>query len=102
MRDLFGGTTATTTANTKPPTQLELAGLHEAITTMNRDLRAQETALRQLFALHGYDLANGDVLIRAPDVQMYVPPQYARQVRVNAMLEAGAMWFMRNPDFSLF
>ncbi len=62
----------------------------------------QTDALRKLFAEHGYDLANGDVLYHAPGVRLAVPPQYAAQVRAHPMLENTAMWFMRNPRFSLF
>lgn len=59
-------------------------------------------ALRKLFDEHGYDLANGDVLYHGPALAFMVPPQYRAQVARHPDLDGAAMWFMRNPRFSLF
>jgi|GEM_PF-5457967 len=59
-------------------------------------------ALRNLFAEHGYDLANGDVLYHAPGATVDVPPRYRDQVQANSLVEPGQIVFTRNPRFSLF
>lgn len=102
MNDLFGTTTAATTSSTTPPTQLELAGLAEAIAAMHASDDRQSKALRDLFEAHGYDLANGDVLYHACDVSFDVPPRFRDQVQPRALVPSGQIMFTRNPRFSLF
>jgi hypothetical protein len=102
MGDPMSWPFVTATASTAAPTQLELAGLKEAIDKMNRSLDQESAALRALFAEHGYDLANGDVLYHGPEIAFMVPPQYRAQVVQHPTLEGKAMWFAKNPRFSLF
>lgn len=59
-------------------------------------------ALRNLFAEHGYDLANGDVLYHAPGATVDVPSRYRNQVQPSNLLQPGRIGFTRNPRFSLF
>jgi hypothetical protein len=100
-RDLFQGTT-TAAAGTVAPQQLDLIGLAEAIEAVNRQCERQARALRELFAEHGYDLANGDVLYHAPDVALDVPPRYRAQVQPSPLVPSGQIVFTKNPRFSLF
>ena len=93
-----------TTGTTAPAAlqQSDLVGLKEAIEAATREDERQARALRDLFAEHGYDLANGDVLYHAPDVHYDVPQRYRAQVQPHQMVQAGQIVFMRNPRFSLF
>lgn len=95
-------TYGTAAAPCSPPTQLDLAGLSEAIRAAERGQQHAAAALSKLFEDHGYDLANGDVMYHGPDVAIEVPPKYREQVVRHQLLEAGCMFFTRNPRFSLF
>lgn len=99
-RDLFGSTSTAPPAS--KPQQLDLIGLAEAIEAATRQCERQAKALRELFAEHGYDLANGDVLYHAPDVVLDVPPRYRAQVQPNKLVPSGQIVFTKNPRFSLF
>lgn len=97
---------ATATASNVPAgpqmTQLELAGLKEAIAQAEQQLELQSAGLRKLFTEHGYDLANGDVLYHGPGLSFLVPQQYRAQVVQHPALDGAAMWFTKNPRFCLF
>jgi hypothetical protein len=101
MLDLFGHATATT-ASTAPAEKPDFAKIKGAIQAMNDLIELESAPLRKLFADHGYDLANGDVLYHSPDVVIDVPPRYRAQVVEHKLLEARCLCFTRNPKFSLF
>ena len=106
MIDLFGhGTyTATTaaTASATPPAKPDLGKMLAAIEEMNAVAELEAGPLRKLFADHGYDLANGDVLYHAPGMAVNVPPRYRAQVQESPLVQPGHIVFTRNPRFSLF
>lgn len=101
MIDLFGKPLVFT-SSTVPAEPLDLGKMRAAIEEMNAALELEAAPLRKFFADHGYDLANGDVLYHGPDVVIAVPERYRAQVVQHKLLEGRAMWFTRNPRFSLF
>jgi len=96
--DLFGPGTASTAPAQAP----DLATMRASLDKLMEQMSLQAGPLRKLFAEHGYDLEGGDVLYHGPELVIEVPERYRAQVKPHAMLEGRAMWFTRNPRFSLF
>jgi hypothetical protein len=101
MLDLFGKPIVYTNS-AAPAEPFDLGKMKAAIAELNAVMELEAAPLRKFFADHGYDLANGDVLYHGPDVVIAVPERYRAQVVQHRMLEGRAMWFTRNPRFSLF
>lgn len=102
MLDLFGHGTCAATASTAPAEKIDLGKMRAAIEEMNAVVELEAGPLRKLFADHGYDLANGDVLYHAPGMVLDVPPRYRAQVQESQLVQPGQIVFTRNPRFSLF
>ena len=99
--DLFGHAIVRA-ASTTPAAKPDLGKMKAAIEELQAVMELEAGPLRRFFEEHGYDLANGDVLYHGPDVVIAVPERYRAQVVQHQMLEGRAMWFARNPRFSLF
>lgn len=90
------------TASAAPAQPLDLSELHAKFQEAMEQMSREAAPLRKLFTEHGYDLENGDILYHGPDVVLAVPERYKAQVCRHQSLDAGAMYFTRNPRFSLF
>jgi len=96
---LFASTVSAAPPQAQAP---DFAGVRASFDKLMEQMSREAAPLRKLFADHGYDLENGDILYHGPDVVLVVPERYKAQVCPHPSLEAGAMYFTRNPRFSLF